>query len=220
MRQNKTIAGLAALVAVGAWASLYLLLHGTGPTLKAGPHEALGRVMAQQALSLVRPQGQIIVLARDTTAFENPASEIQLAAFKKTILKAHGAIRTIKWLQVDPLRPVQVPSGDFFELLRRVPEGDVVVSFMGPPLLTQVQRSQLGNIKPAVVAFCSGSLPELIDLKLLFEEGVLSAAVVAKGNSPHLSSKTLDKEKVGQVYLTVTRTNLSDLPSGPAAGSD
>jgi hypothetical protein len=51
---------------------------------------------------------------------------------------------------------------------------------MGPPLLTQAQRTQLGEIKPAIVAFCPGSVPDLVDLRALLDQDLLQAAIVAR----------------------------------------
>lgn len=216
MRESKTIMVLASLVACGAWAAAYLMLKGAGPALSAGEsHDVTGRAMALEAQALLRPPGQLLVLARDTTAFENPASELQWSAFTRAVRKARAPIRVVHRLQLDPLRPVQAPPGDFFEMLRGAHEGDVIVSFVGPPLLTELQRAQLGAIKPSVVAFCSGRLPELVDLKQLFDQGLLHAAVVAKhGRSTSAAAQPMES------YITVTRANLADLPAAFSARAE
>jgi len=187
------------LTTIAAWSLLCLSLHGgLGPRVDRGPYEASGRLMAQQALAWLEPGGQITIITRDTTTFKNPASDIQLASFRKTINQVHAAIRSLHELQVDPLRPIAVPSIDFCEVIRNTPPGSVIVSFMGPPLLTEADRYRLGDIQPAIVAFCSGSLPELGDLRSLFEQGLLRAAVV-------------DRRGSEQSFLTLTATNLADM---------
>src|SRR5262245_4069852 len=171
MRNSKVIGTIACTATLAAWGSLLLVLHGGfGPSINPKPHEATGWMLAQQALTLLKPGGQIIVIARDTAAFKNPASDIQLASFKKTIRTAHATVVSVHALQVDPLRPVEVPPGDFFELIKAAPKGSVIVSFMGPPLLSEAQRTRLPESKPVIVAFCSGSLPERIDLQTLFNQ--------------------------------------------------
>jgi hypothetical protein len=191
---------------IAAWSVLCLSLHGgLGPRVDAGPYEASGRLMAQQALAWLEPGGQITIITRDTTTFKNPASDIQLAGFRKAINQAHAAIRSIHALQVDPLRPIAVPSSDFCEVIRNTPQGSVIVSFMGPPVLTGADRSRLGEIQPAIVAFCSGSLPESVDLRSLFEEGLLHAAVV------------VDRRGSEQAFLTLTATNLADVSAWQGA---
>jgi len=181
MRDSKVIGGLAGLVILGSVAGLVLALGGgLGPRMDSRPHEAAGWGVAQQAIKLLKPGGKVVVIVRDTTSFKNPATDYQLAGFKKALQAAHVSIDTINALKVDPLRPVRVPSGDFLELLRKTPSSSVIVSFMGPPLLDEAQRRRLGENKPGIVAFCSGSLPETIDLPGLFGQGLLQAAVVSR----------------------------------------
>ncbi len=183
MRDSKAVNLVAGLVAVGAWTAMILALPGVlGPRLDSRPHEAAGWMMARQALGLLKPGGKITVITRDTAAFKNPAVDIQLASFKRTLRQAHTTIAAVRALQIDPLKPVEVPPGDFLELIRHTPGESVIVSFMGPPLLSEAQARQCGASKPGVVAFCSGSLPDQVDLRWLFERGLLQAAVVTRPN--------------------------------------
>src|SRR5207249_10552895 len=138
-------------------------------------------------------------------AFKQPAADIQLNSFKKELRRGGGTIAATQLIQVDPLRPLEVPPGDFFEWIRKAPPGSVIVSFMGPPLLTEEQRSQLGVIKPKIVAFCSGNLPDYVDLRALFDRQLLHAAVVSRRNSEPPPSKA--KAWTGsfdQLYMTAT----------------
>jgi hypothetical protein len=215
MRESKVIGTISGLTAFAACAAIYFSTKGgTGPSFDATPHEATGLVIAQQALSLLKPGGQISIIARDTRAFKNPASDTQLASFQKALRNAGASIRTTLMLQVDPLRPVQVPASDFFELIRSSTPGSVIVSFMGPPLLTDAQRAQLGEIKPSIIAFCSGTIPELVDLRALFDQGLLHAAILAKHNKPAASPGDLRK-CFDSSFVAITSANLTDLPVLP-----
>jgi hypothetical protein len=214
--RSKVIGTVATLATLAAWAAVFLSLHGgLGPRIDSKPHEATGWVMAQEALARLQPDGQITVITRDTSTFKNPATDIQMASFRKALGQAHAAIRSVHALQVDPLRPVEVPAGDFYGILKNTPKGSVIVSFMGPPLLTPSQCTQLGETKPAVVAFCTGSLPALVDLKSLFEQGVLQAVVVDRpaGRVPGPRRADL-RACFDQSYLVITAANLADLPAG------
>ena len=189
MRDSKIIGGLAGMVILGSVAGLSLALQGGfGPSFDSKTYEASGWGVAQQALHLLKPGGRVVVVTRDTTAFKNPATDIQLAAFKKVLQAARVPIESILALQVDPLRPVRVPSGDFLQLIRKTSADSVIVSFMGPPLLDEAQRRQLGEAKPEIVAFCSGSLAETVDLTALFSQGLLQAAVITRRNGPRGSA--------------------------------
>jgi hypothetical protein len=189
MRDSRALDIIAGVITLGAGAVIFFTRPGMfSPGLNSQPHQAAGVVLAKQALHLLEPGGQVTLIVRDTAAFPNPASDVLLASFQKTLHQGHAAIASIVTLQVDPLRPVEVPAGDFYELIKKTPKGSVIVSFMGPPLLSPEQRSRLGEVKPAIVAFCSGNLPRRLDLKDIFVQGLLHAAVVSRryptGTSP------------------------------------
>jgi hypothetical protein len=214
IRDSKTIAVIAGSTALGSWALIYFTAHGGGgPGINPKPHEAAGSVLAQQALTLLKPGGQITVIARDTSTFKNPASDILLRSFRKTIEQGGGSVASLQLLQVDPLRPVEVPGGDFFERIRKTPKGNVIVSLMGPPLLSETQRKQLGEINPAIVAFCSGSLCEQVDLRTLFDEGLLHAAVVSRRTPTTAASPPGDlRGWFDQWFVAVTAGNVGNIP--------
>ena len=217
MRDNRAIQTIACSAILGSVATIYFSTSGGfGPGIYRAPHEATGLVMAQHALALLKPGAHLVVIARDTTAFKNPASDIQLASFQREVARVKVAISSVHRLQIDPLRPVEVPAGDFFELLRKTAPGDVIVSFMGPPLLTEAQCSQLGEGRPAVVAFCSGSTADLVDLRALFQLGLLQAAVVPKRNVATGSPKSSTlRDCFDRSFLLITTSNLAML-STPA----
>ena len=216
MKDNPIVAVLAGMVALGACAAMYFTAPGGWPPrIEAKPHAASGWVLAQQALSLLGPGGQITVITRDTASFKNPALDIQRDSFTKAIRQARAPIASIQALALDPLRPVEVPAGDFFELIRTAPAGSVIVSFMGPPLLTDAQRRQLKEIKPRIVAFCSGSISDRVDLRGLFNQGLLHAAVVSRRNAGPASSRSRNRmEWFNASFLAVTATNLAGLSTG------
>lgn len=188
MPDSKLIRVTALLVTIAAWLGLYLTLAGLGPQTDRRTPEATGTVLAQQTLRLLPAGGQVTIIARDTTAFKNPASDIQLASFKKALRK-RAAIRSIHLVQVDPLRPVEVPAADFLELLQRSPESDVIVSFMGPPLMSADQPRRSRGRWPAVVAFCPGSLAENASLPALFQQGLLETVIVPRRDKPPTTEK-------------------------------
>ena len=214
MRNSRPIGLIAGLTLLAAVATILFSLYETPPRFQPQPHEAVGWVMARQALSFLKPGGHITVISRDTSVFKQPALDHQLASFQATLEKAHVAPATVQALQVDPLRPVEVPAGDFYECMRKASPGGVIVSFMGPPLLTEAQRGQLGEIKPKIVAFCAASLPDPAYLKVLFDQGLLHAAVVGRGNA--LPPATNPKDPQGwfdRFFLAVTAANAASLAS-------
>jgi hypothetical protein len=218
MRNSRVIGTAAGLVTLGAVAAIGLGLRGgLPPRTNPKPHAAVGWVMARQTLELLKPGGQVMVITRDTDTFQNPATDMQLASFQKTLRKANVVPGSVRRLQVDPLRPVEVPAGDFLELVHGAPAGSVIVSFMGLPALSQAQRIRLSEIKPGVIAFCSGRLPDELDLKVLFKEGWLQAAVISRPNPPPASARPSSPQQwFDHLFVAVTAANVAEL----ALGSD
>jgi hypothetical protein len=213
MRNNKVVGTAAVFVAIGsALAIVCSVSEGFGPRLDPAPHEAAGRVLARQTLSLLKPGGRITVISRDTLTFQNPASDIQFAAFRKELSKAGVKVDSVEAIQIDPLRPAAVPSGDFFQCIKNSANGSVVVSLMGPPVLTEPQLAQLGQVKPAIVAFCSGAVRDQVDLRGLFSQGLLQAAVVSKRNvSIKPGPAQNEREAFDRQFVEVTAANLTAL---------
>jgi len=216
MRDNKFVGTVATLVALSSGlAIVFSLSGGFGPSLNPSPHEEAGRVLARQTLSLLKPGSRITVITRDTVAFQNPAADVQFAAFRKELAKGGAKIDSIQVIQIDPLRPAVVPAGDFFQCIKSSAKGAVIVSLLGPPLLTEAQMAQLGEVKPAIVAFCSGPVRGQVDLKALFAQGLLQAAVVSKHDIAITRSSAQNaREAFDRQFLEVTPGNLATLTVG------
>ena len=205
-----TVAGVTALGS--GLAIVFCLTGGFGPRLDPISHAAVGTVLAQQTLSLLKPGGQVTVISRDTASFQNPATDILFAALSKALKRGGVKIAAIESLQVDPLRPVSVPSGDFFRLIKTSAKGNVIVSLMGPPTLTDPQLLQLGETNPAIVAFCPGPLRDQVDLRSLFSHGLLQAAVVSKRDVKLTQARPAsEQEAFDRLFLLVTSGNLNAL---------
>ena len=181
-KRNAT--NIAAVLIVGAaFAAIFLSTSEFGPPVDRKLHSEIGRVLAREALSLLRPGGQITVITRDTEAFPQPALDILLNSFEEEIRRGGKIKIGTQLVQLDPVRPVEVPPGDFYELIRRSTADRVIVSLLGPPVLTREQRDALGRVRPKVIAFCSGNLAETLDMSELFEAGLLHVALVNRGAS-------------------------------------
>jgi hypothetical protein len=219
MRESKIISAGASLVTLGAVALLFFSTRALPPGLNPKPHEASGWVMAQEALGLLKPGGWLTVIRRDTSTFKHPESDLQFNSFVKALRKAKVPVGIVRAVQLDPLRPLEAPPGDFFELIRKSRPECVIVSFLGPPLLGQDQRRQLGQLNPKIIAFCPGALPEQIDLRVLFDAQLLEVAVVSRRNPPPLAGKPKDlTEWFDRYYQKVTAANVARL-YGPASGA-
>jgi hypothetical protein len=137
----------------------------------------------------------VVVFARDTSEFEQPATDMALRSFTTEMQKAGHPVTDLRLVAEDPLRPIHVPEGDLFDVLRKSSKGDVVVSLMGPVLLAEDQRLALGTPKASVIAFCPGSSAEVLDPAQLSSMGLLHGGVLAlpASNDPKQSAKTPDR---------------------------
>ncbi|MBM3839262.1 MAG: hypothetical protein FJ398_15100 [Verrucomicrobia bacterium] len=124
----------AALIASAALAVVVLSSCEFAPRVDRKLHSGIGRALAAEALSLLGHGGQITVITRDTEAFRQPALDLLLASFQREARRAQAAIAGTQLIQADPIRPAEVPSGDFFELIRRTAAGNVISPRRAGPL--------------------------------------------------------------------------------------
>jgi hypothetical protein len=196
---------------------LYLFFHPFPPKIDRRLHEAVGEVLAEEAANLLEPGARLIVLARDPHPFKVPAAQAQVDGFMRALKKSGRSILSLRSFKVDPLRVVSVPRGDFFDLLRQGRENDVLVSFLGPPLLSPDQLAKLGQKRARVLAVCSGAMPMQVDLKKLFHEKLLAVAIVHRQEAPAKAPPGPSRVAFEQMFMVITASNLSELPAVASA---
>jgi hypothetical protein len=82
-------------------------------------------------------------------------------------------------------------------------------------MLSETQLAQIGEVKPAIIALCCGSVRDQVDLRTLFAQGLLQGAVVSR--RPVLvksSPPSSDREAFERQFAEVTPANLAALSSG------
>jgi hypothetical protein len=218
MRNRNSTDIVAILTASAAFTAIFLSSWEFGPSLDRKLHSEIGRVLAKEALNLLRPGGRITVITRDTEAFPQPALDILLASFQQEVRRGGDFNVGTQTIQLDPLRPVEVPPGDFYDLIRRSPAERIIVSFLGPPVLTQEQRGALGRVKPKIIAFCSGNLAQTLDLSELFSEGLLHVAVINRQPSPTNGDARTNTSSTFERLYRVVRADLSTAHEPLSAG--
>jgi hypothetical protein len=210
--RNRNSTNFAAILAIGAaCAAIILFSRGFAPPADRKLHSEIGRVLAREAMGLLRPGGQITVITRDTEAFPQPALEILLKSFQQEVRRGGDIPVGILALQLDPLRPVEVPPGDFYELIRRSTADRVIVSLLGPPVLTREQRSTLGRVEPKIISFCAGNLAQSVDFSELFTAGLLHVALLNRPTSATGGSAANGPGTFDRLY-TVVRADHSTAP--------
>jgi hypothetical protein len=212
MKDRTSVKVLAVTTLVVAWSALYLIQNPRPPRLDPRPHEGLGEVLAGEAARFLTPGARLIVIARDSAPFQVPACAAQLDGFLRAIRKAGKPVTEIRRIKLDPLRLTAVPPGDFSDLLRLGRPDDVIVSFLGPPVLEPEQLARLGDRRPHLLAVCSGGAPAQVDLRRLFAQGLLTAAVVSRPDAPARGGPGSRSHAFAQMFMLITAANLRDLP--------
>lgn len=202
----------AAAIAV-ALVILYFRVFERAPKFDERPHLALGEAVAEQAAKIAGTAGRITLIAPDTSVFENPSVDLQLRAFHRALQKANLSVGATNLIKHDPLRLPRVPP-ELVEMLRKQSEADVVVSWLGPLTPSVEQKARLPSKHARVVAICSGWMPRQINLKALFDDGLLDAAIISRAApAPGLPQSDNLQQWFSHFFQVVTPKNISDLPS-------
>lgn len=211
VRQAKIIFSLVVIMA--SVTILFLTYFQRTPRIDPRPHRAIGEALAEQAAKQLGTGGRIILIAPDTKAFNYPGAEVQLKAFHQALRRAQLSVAVTNRIRLDPLRLVRVRAEDFSEILRKQSDVDVVISLMGPPILTSEQKTRLGEKHPRVVAVCSGDMPRQVNLKALFAENLLQAAIVSRPRPGASPTSDDPQEWFNAWFQWITPQNVTDLPS-------
>jgi hypothetical protein len=182
MQTGKVVNFIAATVVLASIAVLYLTLVGLPPHLDARPHRALGQAVAQETLKLLGAGGRVMLIARDTTTFRNPAADAQLKQFHQAIKKANVKVALTNLIKLDPLRVAAAPAGDLIQYLRKGSEKDVVVSFLALTPMPDRLIDPLPEKRPKLIAVCTGNSLERMEIDRLFERKVVHAAIVSRAD--------------------------------------
>ena len=212
MQKEKLKTWSSAIAIAVALTILYFRLFERSPKFDARSHLALGEALAEQAVKTVSSGGRITVIAPDTSAFENPAVDSQVKAFYQALRKANLSVDATNLVKLDPIRLPRVPL-EFVEILRKQSETDVVVSWLGPLIPSAEQRARLPQKHARVVALCSGWMPRQINLKALFDDGLMDVAIISRLNPPlALPQSDNSQEWFSHFFQVVTPKNVADLP--------
>ncbi len=178
MKDHPITTTVASLVLVGSLTALVLTLRGPSLRRDTGVQAEVGHALAREAVKHLGNGRRLTVLTRDTALFPQPAADQVLAGLTREVERAGIRVTEVQRFEVDPLRPTQVPPGDFAELIRRSGPGDVIVSLLGPPLLSDEQRAQLPPVPACrIVALCAGPVPDAAGLRQLAAQNLIHAAV-------------------------------------------
>jgi hypothetical protein len=213
MKNDKATNVVAGLTIVASWAFLTSPYIAFPPGINRGSQQALGQVLAEEAVKLLGNGGKITVITRDTTTYKNPSTDAQLRGFRDTLKQARVTVASTIALPLNPISLVYAPPGDFLRTMKKLTDADVIVSFMGPAGLNETQIAALGEKRPKVVALCTGTMPQRVNLKQLFDQKLLHAVVLNREHPlPGPPSSETPRAWFERLYQLATPTNFVEAP--------
>ena len=156
-------------------------------------------VLAEEAAKLLNPQGQVVVVALEASAVPGVPSRLDI--FRQHLKQLKAA--TIVGVETIPPQVLTgIPAAVYFETLKKFPEADVLVSFIGPPELTDADQARLGQKLPKVVAFSQSP----INAGALFQRGALSVLIMPRASRSKVAVAQFKtaREKFDHNYEIVT----------------
>jgi hypothetical protein len=212
MQMQKVKIAVSLAVILGALGFLAAWLFLPRPKFEELPHIGMGETLASLAAKQLGNGGRIILIAPDASHL-HPGTETQLQSLLRALRRANLAVAATNIIKRDPLRVVEVPSGDFANILQKRTENDVVISLLGPPNLTPEQKTRVPARRPKVIAVCAGNIPRRVNLRALFTENFLHAAIVSRETPP--AGRPDSKEPrpwFDHFYRVVTAGNVAEIP--------
>lgn len=183
MRTNKLLVAAAALLAIAG--SAWFIWHTTHSPSKINVllHQGIGETLAEQALKVANPKGEIVVITMETRDSEVLAT--QFSAFKERLKTAKGA-RVGELITIDSEKKSKYGPGfglsasKLSREIKKHSDASVFVSFVGMPSLDDKELKELGDSVPPLVAFCRSA----DKLESLLQRNYLRAAVVPRFQFP------------------------------------
>ena len=179
------------------------------PVLRNTPaYEQLADHMARETAAILEPGSKIVVVLDGNKTFVGGYAGTCRTVFEKRLGETRDGPQVIGWEEY-PMGPCgTVMNPEFFNsLVKKYPEADAVVSFVGPPSYPAHSHPTDLESLPLIIAHTDyfDELPDLI------ADGIVTAAVLfepATGpDGPALSVKT------------ITLANVSDLASWKKSNS-
>jgi len=158
--------------------------------------DALGIVLAEEAIRAAGPRKQIVIISPD--ASWGPASGIEETFEAACTKQGLPAVITTKANVGDPMRMggLGLKPGDFLGVLQKYPDAGAIVSFAGAPLLNPDDTARLGPNHPPVLVVATtllGTGPGLpgdrTQLARLLDARLIQLAII-DGSDPAVSSAT------------------------------
>jgi hypothetical protein len=179
-RKNVLIVSVAIAAILGSCCFIYFT-QVKAAKYNIGLHQRIGEALAEQAAKIVGAKGHIVTIAIDTKDW--PELKTQLTAFK-TALKKLGQYE-IREYEMDTKDQPKYGVGSglsskrYVRTVKKNPNADLFVSFIGAPKLTADEVAELGPKPKLLVESRSGD-----NLPGLFDKNLVVGAIVSRFQFP------------------------------------
>ncbi len=173
------------LLALTIWGMLFVSCAPSKTTVLLGPSEALGTVLAEEAVRVAGAKKQVAVISPD--ASWGAVSTVE-ETFRNALKKQGFTVTTAKAANLgDPMRRGQLglKAGDFFEALNASADAGAIVSFAGAPVLGPGDAARVPLQHPPVLVVATTSLGNVpgvwgdpVQLARLLESKTIDLAIV------------------------------------------
>ena len=203
-----------AIVGIVGASAVFLVTRSGGPPANAvGPMSAVGQIAAEETAKLLGSGGRVVVVHNPTLYVASPLLRGQFDAFEATIKRQRGiTVTATEAVQGKDLSSAGgLTASKYTDLVEKYPDAEVIVSFVGPPILNGSQIKSLPQKHPSFVAVSLSGAP----LKRLFEENVIQVAIINRLEPapPSSSQPKTVRDWFDQLFLVVTASDASSLPS-------
>ena len=211
---KQLLVGVGCLLLIAASATWTWRREFAAPKFNLVLHQSVGRALAEETARLVNHTGKVVVIAIELAGV--PELKAQLDAFEHALHRFPG-IKLEKSYKVETDDKPKYSFGTglsgrrFVRIVNKNLEADALVSFIGVPTLSSEDLAQLKKTPKFVAEARSAE-----KLKRLFEQKVLSAAIVSRFQfpTPIKGQPRSPQEWFDQRYQIVTTSNLGELPNG------
>jgi hypothetical protein len=173
---------------------LFLLLPGCQPNKEVQallePSQALGQVLAEEAVRLAGPNRSITLITHDTSWGPPSAAE---QALRSALKKQNAALNLVKAANLgNPMLSGEVglKAADFLDAMEKSANAGAVISMVGAPLLKEGDAARLPPTHPPVLVVATASLGDKmgvhtdpVRLASLLEAKVIQLAII-DGDEP------------------------------------
>jgi hypothetical protein len=205
---------LCGLIIVGSITALFFQFR--PPKEDTVVHEAVGEIMAEQIPTLTN-NARVVVITLDSSAY--PVLGLRRAGFERAVKNLPG-VKVLDWEEVDPKGKPKYGAGrglsgeKYVRLVKKNPEGNVFVSFIGAPEMEKEDLKELPS--PAPILLCESRARE--ELLELFDKGALHAAIVPRFTYPAPEGKPKTPRQKFDLFWQIL--NPKNIPRDEASEKD